>query len=229
MPHADRRGGDGVQLMSFVSHSGEGAPDNSCRPSYPAPLNAGRSRNMRANRRANTKPEVALRSALHGLGYRFRKDFRIDLPDGRRVRPDIVFTRRKIAVFVDGCFWHACPQHGRQPRRNEWYWSPKLRRNVERDRLANVALTDAGWRVVRVWEHEELPAAIARVVREIEHVFDDSSDVRQVPSTSLPLTSRPAPAVTQDAPKDRSEDRRSGPQQGESADHDRAGGTNELP
>ena len=80
---------------------------------------------MRAIRRAGTKPEIALRSALHRLGYRYRKDHRLDLADGVRVRPDIVFTARKVAVFVDGCFWHACPAHGREPAVNEWYWAPE--------------------------------------------------------------------------------------------------------
>jgi DNA mismatch endonuclease, patch repair protein len=131
---------------------------------YPRPLNEGRSRNMRANRRTGTKPEVALRSALHALGYRYRKDFRLDLPDGVRVRPDIVFTARKVAVFVDGCFWHVCPEHGREPTTNEWYWTPKLRRNMERDQVANAALTAAGWGVVRVWEHVPVPAAVGTIV-----------------------------------------------------------------
>jgi DNA mismatch endonuclease (patch repair protein) len=118
---------------------------------------------MRANRRTDTKPELALRSALHRQGYRFRKDFRLDL-DGGRVRPDIAFTGPRVAVFVDGCFWHVCPQHGRDPAINESYWSPKLRRNVERDRAADAALDAAGWRVVRVWEHEPLEAALAAVM-----------------------------------------------------------------
>jgi DNA mismatch endonuclease (patch repair protein) len=119
---------------------------------------------MQGNRRADTKPELALRSALHALGYRYRKDFRIDLPQ-RRVRPDIAFTRRKVAVFVDGCFWHACPEHGSQPKNNEWYWSPKLRKNVERDRAADDALTQAGWTVVRLWEHVPIDAAVTAVVK----------------------------------------------------------------
>ncbi|GAA4616596.1 very short patch repair endonuclease [Actinoallomurus liliacearum] len=134
---------------------------------YPRPLNEGRSRNMRANRRSDTKPEVALRHALHTLGYRYRKDFRLDLADGVRVRPDIVFTARKVAVFVDGCFWHVCPEHGREPSTNEWYWTPKLRRNVERDRQANAALEAAGWRVVRLWEHESLSSAVEIVVNAV--------------------------------------------------------------
>jgi len=94
---------------------------------------------MRANRRTDTKPEMALRRALHRQGYRFRKDYRLDLAGGTRVRPDIAFTARRVAVFVDGCFWHACPEHGTRPANNVWYWEPKLRRNVERDRAADRA------------------------------------------------------------------------------------------
>jgi DNA mismatch endonuclease, patch repair protein len=128
----------------------------------PLPLSRGRSRNLAAIRRTDTKPEIALRSALHRAGLRFRKDLRLDLKDGR-VRPDIVFTKRQVAVFVDGCFWHVCPQHGREPTNNEWYWTPKLRRNVERDRRADKLLNQAGWTVIRVWEHESLDAAVGRV------------------------------------------------------------------
>jgi DNA mismatch endonuclease, patch repair protein len=142
---------------------------------YPAPLNEGRSRNMQANRRANTKPEVVLRSALHRLGYRYRKDLRLDL-GGVKVRPDIVFTARKVAVFVDGCFWHVCPEHGRQPTTNEWYWTPKLRRNMERDAKVNAALVEAGWQVVRLWEHEPLPSAVEAVVAALIHRSEHASD-----------------------------------------------------
>jgi DNA mismatch endonuclease (patch repair protein) len=119
---------------------------------------------MRANRRTNTKPELALRRALHRLGYRYRKDHRLDLAGGARVRPDIAFTARKVAVFVDGCFWHSCPEHGSRPAVNVWYWDPKLRRNAERDLAANAALAAAGWAVVRIWEHEPVEAAVASVI-----------------------------------------------------------------
>jgi DNA mismatch endonuclease (patch repair protein) len=122
----------------------------------------GRSRNLAAVRRSDTKPEIAVRSALHRRGHRFRKDFRIDLPEGR-ARPDIVFTRAKVAVFIDGCFWHACPIHGREPTNNEWYWTPKLRKNVERDARNNQLLAASGWSVVRIWEHEELAGAVQAV------------------------------------------------------------------
>src|SRR5438445_12809478 len=119
---------------------------------------------MRANRRVDTKPELALRSALHRRGYRFRKDYRLDLDAGARVRPDIAFTAKRVAVFVDGCFWHVCPEHGTKPAANTWYWGPKLARNVERDRAADAALVAAGWQVVRTWEHESLGAAVAVVL-----------------------------------------------------------------
>ena len=130
---------------------------------YPFTADPGRAANMRGNRRADTKPELALRAALFAMGYRYRKDLRLDLP-ARRVRPDIAFTRRRVAVFVDGCFWHACPDHGSKPKSNEWYWSPKLTRNVERDRAADAALAQAGWTVIRLWEHVPLPDAVAAVV-----------------------------------------------------------------
>src|SRR5215813_8811730 len=160
---------DDVASAGASSGSGEGsvaippvvpAP----RPAYPHPSTAGRSANMKANRRADTKPELALRRALHALGYRYRKDYRLDLEGGVRVRPDIVFTARKVAVFVDGCFWHCCPQHGSQPAANTWYWEPKLRRNVDRDRAADAALGQAGWTVIRFWEHESIDIAVGEVV-----------------------------------------------------------------
>jgi DNA mismatch endonuclease, patch repair protein len=131
---------------------------------------------MRAIRRTDTKPELALRKALHGRGLRYRKDYRIDL-DGARVRPDIAFTARRVAVFVDGCFWHGCPEHGSKPAANTWYWEPKLDRNVQRDRAADAALGQAGWRVVRVWEHETLDAAVAAVMSALAEAGADTSRI----------------------------------------------------
>lgn len=114
---------------------------------------------MRANRSTDTKPEVALRSALHRRGLRFRKHSVIVL-DGMRIRPDIVFPRQKVAVFVDGCFWHGCPIHGQIPKRNREFWEQKLERNAARDYTQSSALQDAGWTVIRAWEHED-PAIVA--------------------------------------------------------------------
>jgi len=118
---------------------------------------------MRANRRVNTKPERLLRSELHRAGLRFRKDMRLDLGDVT-VRPDLVFTRARLAVFVDGCFWHQCPDHFQMPRANREYWEPKIARNVERDRAADLALKREGWTVLRFWEHVA-PADAAEAVR----------------------------------------------------------------
>jgi len=118
---------------------------------------------MRANRRTDTKPELALRHALHRLGYRYRKDYRLDLESGRRVRPDIAFTARKVAVFVDGCFWHACRSTGPSRGRTS---GTGARADQERraDRVNDAALILAGWTVVRLWEHVPLDEAVGTVV-----------------------------------------------------------------
>jgi len=163
---------------------------------YPHPSSAGRSANMRANRRTDTKPELALRRALHRQGYRFRKDYRLDLADGKRVRPDIAFTARHVAVFVDGCFWHACPEHGGKPANNTWYWEPKLRRNVERDRLADAALSAAGWDVVRVWEHEPLDAAVTAVLAALARSGRLPSGLERDGSTAHDDPAGPGPGET---------------------------------
>lgn len=114
---------------------------------------------MLANKRTDTKPELALRSELHRRGLRFRKDYRLDLGTVKP-RPDVVFTRAKVAVFVDGCFWHSCPNHREKtPKTNIDYWVPKLAQNVERDRKHDAALREAGWAVVRVWEHVDVAEA----------------------------------------------------------------------
>jgi DNA mismatch endonuclease, patch repair protein len=113
---------------------------------------------MRANRRVDTGPELSLRSELHRRGLRFRKDFPVQVTGGW-VRPDVVFPRQRVAIFIDGCFWHRCPEHGRLPKRNRDYWEPKLSRNVERDGLQTDRLKAAGWVVLRFFEH--VPEAIA--------------------------------------------------------------------
>jgi DNA mismatch endonuclease (patch repair protein) len=134
----------------------------------PRPTSEGRSRNQQAIRRADTGPELRLRSLLHARGLRFRKDYRIVLSEGDRARPDIVFTRAKVAVFYDSCFWHACPQHGRQPDVNNWYWGPKLARTAERDKKTTAALESHGWIVIRVWEHDDLADAVDRIAAEVQ-------------------------------------------------------------
>jgi DNA mismatch endonuclease (patch repair protein) len=131
-------------------------------PPAPAPSSASVRAVMQSNRGSGTKPEAAIRSALHASGLRFRKNLGIDAC-GRRVRPDVVFTRTRLAVFVDGCFWHCCPEHGGVPLTNRPYWTAKLARNVERDREVDEALWAAGWDVLRIWEHTPTHHAAALV------------------------------------------------------------------
>jgi DNA mismatch endonuclease (patch repair protein) len=120
---------------------------------------------MKGNRRADTRPEIALRSELHRRGLRFRKEVALR-PSRRLRRIDIVFPGVRLAVFLDGCFWHRCAEHGNRPRANTGYWSVKLARNVARDAEINAELAAAGWAVIRVWEHEDVVAAGTRVERE---------------------------------------------------------------
>lgn len=124
------------------------------RVNYPTTTDSGVRNVMRANRRRDTKPEIALRSALHRRGFRFRKDALVRTRE-RTVRVDVALPRHRVVVLVDGCFWHCCPQHGTQPRTNQSYWHPKLERNVARDQVTNQLLQAAGWRVIRIWEHED--------------------------------------------------------------------------
>lgn len=109
----------------------------------------------------DTAPELALRRELHSRGLRYRVHF-APLPGLRRTA-DIAFTRQRIAVFVDGCFWHSCPQHRTSPKANSGWWAEKLAANTTRDLAANVQLIDAGWSVVRVWEHVDPSVAAHHV------------------------------------------------------------------
>ena len=124
---------------------------------------ADRSRTMAAVRSTNTTPERSMRAALHRQGVRYRLGQVIET-DGRRIRPDLVFKGARVAVFVDGCFWHGCPDHCRKPGSNVEYWHGKIDRNRARDLRNEEALTAAGWIVVRVWEHEPAAEAAAGLV-----------------------------------------------------------------
>lgn len=117
---------------------------------------------MRSQKTSGTKPETAVRSLLHGMGLRYRVDYRPE-PDVR-TRPDIVFTRRRVAIYVDGCFWHGCPDHFIPPKNNEEWWAAKIWSNKSRDAKHRAALRDRGWTVAAYWEHES-PQAIAEAVR----------------------------------------------------------------
>ncbi len=121
---------------------------------------------MQVQRTRDTAPEMAVRRLLHSAGFRYRVD-RAPL-EGMRRRADIVFGPARVAVFIDGCFWHGCPQHGRpQTRANPDYWAEKLERNRARDADTDRRLSEAGWAVVRAWEHEApdtVAASVANVV-----------------------------------------------------------------
>jgi len=116
---------------------------------------------FRRQRVRDTAPELALRRLLHARGLRYRVD-QAPVP-GLRRRADVVFTGARIAVFVDGCFWHRCPQHFTAPKSNAQWWKDKIERTVHRDRQTDQALTAVGWVVLRIWEHEPPQAAADRV------------------------------------------------------------------
>lgn len=120
---------------------------------------------MQSNRRRDTSSERLVRSALHRRGLRFRVDLPIQVEGARPVRPDVVFPRARIAMFVDGCFWHGCPEHGTLPATNRGYWIPKIDENQQRDRRNTAALKTAGWTVIRVWAHEDADGVAERVER----------------------------------------------------------------
>ncbi|MEA5456428.1 very short patch repair endonuclease [Sinomonas sp. JGH33] len=117
---------------------------------------------MQGNRSRDTAPELLVRRAVHAMGLRYRVAFRPE-PDLRRTA-DLVFTRARIAVFIDGCYWHGCPEHYIEPKRNVDYWRPKIARNRERDEQTTAALASRGWLVLRFWSHED-PAAVAEAIR----------------------------------------------------------------
>lgn len=112
--------------------------------------------------------ELALRSILHSRGLRFRVHSRVIERTRRTV--DILFPAPRVAVFLDGCFWHGCPIHGTSPKNNAAWWRAKIDANIARDRDTDARLRAAGWTVVRVWEHEELTTAADRVESEVRSV-----------------------------------------------------------
>ena len=135
-------------------------------PLAPRASSEGARRTMIANRRRDTKPELLIRRALHASGLRYRVDY-APLASDRRRRADIVFTRAKVAVFVDGCFWHGCPTHFVMPKSNVDYWAPKIQRNMARDAETTHRLEDGGWTVLRFWEHEDPAIAAVRIMDKV--------------------------------------------------------------
>lgn len=120
---------------------------------------------MRAQRERDTGMERAVRSALHARGFRFRVHRRI--VKGCRREADVVFPRVRVAVFIDGCFWHGCPEHATWPKHNAKFWQRKIDENVRRDRDTDERLAAEDWQVIRVWEHEPVEAATTRIARAV--------------------------------------------------------------
>ncbi|WP_278236065.1 very short patch repair endonuclease [Isoptericola sp. AK164] len=130
-------------------------------PAHPGSSSRTVSRRMSRAKRRDTAPEFSLRLRLHALGLRYRVAYPV--PGQRRRSIDIAFTRARLAVFVDGCFWHGCEEHGIMPTANSEWWRTKIGANKSRDRDTDRVLMQQGWMVLRVWEHEEPATAVDRI------------------------------------------------------------------
>lgn len=122
-------------------------------------------RTMQANRRSDTAPEIAVRHLLHGDGFRYRVDW--PLPFDRRRRADIAFTRAKVAIFIDGCYWHGCAIHYVPPKANAEYWREKRRSNEKRDRDTDAQMSKLGWTVLRFWEHDDIAGYVVQTIEDV--------------------------------------------------------------
>jgi DNA mismatch endonuclease (patch repair protein) len=137
------------------------------------PSSAAVSARMSSFPRRNTAPELALRRLLHARGLRYRVN--LPVPGLSRRTIDVAFPRAKIAIFVDGCYWHGCPDHGRVPNSNREWWTEKLRRNQARDVATTEHLRATGWEVVRFWEHQP-PEQVADLVEQaVRRTFRSSA------------------------------------------------------
>ncbi|WKU02082.1 very short patch repair endonuclease [Micromonospora soli] len=150
---------------------------------------------MQRQRRKDTEPELAIRRALHRAGLRYR--ICVPVAGLRRRTIDIAFTRIKLAVFVDGCFWHGCPQHATWPKANAAWWEAKILKNRERDQETTRQLEDAGWTVIRIWEHEPADEAATRLV-------DTVRSMRKLWAPTPDAAADPSPGSDRTRPTDRS-------------------------
>lgn len=130
-------------------------------PAHPGSTGEAVSRRMSTLKRKDNDAELAVRRLLHAAGYRYRVHYAV--PDLPRRTIDIAFTRARVAVFVDGCFWHGCPEHGTEPRSNSEWWATKLAANLSRDRDTDAHLRQVGWTVIRAWEHTPAADVLAEV------------------------------------------------------------------
>lgn len=132
----------------------------------PSPSSPCVSARMSRQTSQNTTAEWAVRQLLHASGYRYRIHYPV--PGMRRRKIDIAFTRVRLAVLIDGCFWHGCPEHATSPKANAEWWRQKLDRNIERDQETNAQLRSEGWTVLRFWEHESPDAVMHQVAAAVE-------------------------------------------------------------
>ncbi|PZE26111.1 very short patch repair endonuclease [Curtobacterium sp. MCBD17_028] len=147
-----------------VDYGGDSSPVDGDTPAADSLPSAATRRSMQGNRSRDTRPELGVRRLLHAAGLRYRVAHR-PLPNLRRTA-DILFTRARVAVFIDGCYWHRCPEHASTPRTRTEFWVEKFDRNVARDAETTAALEASGWLVLRFWEHEN-PASVANEVERI--------------------------------------------------------------
>lgn len=130
-------------------------------PRHPGPSSERVSRRMSEQARRDTHPEISVRKLLHAAGYRYRVAYPV--PGHPRRTIDIAFTRDRVAVFMDGCFWHGCPEHGNSPASNTAWWTKKITNNQRRDADTTAQLTARGWAVLRYWEHEDPDSVVRKV------------------------------------------------------------------
>jgi DNA mismatch endonuclease (patch repair protein) len=150
---------------------------------------------MQSNRSRDTKPEIALRRKVHALGLRYyvaRAPFA-----GMRRKADLIFPRAKIAIFLDGCFWHGCPHHFRRPITNAEYWDAKISGNRQRDSEVDTQLAAAGWLVIRVWEHEDMASAADSIAQAVRSRINLRPDTRPLPSPLPCVETDSEPSVSQ--------------------------------
>lgn len=127
----------------------------------PQPLSHTVQNRLRNQRTTGTDPEMAIRRLSHAQGLRYRVNARPERD--LRVKPDMIFTRQRLAVFIDGCFWHGCPTHFIPPTNNAEWWASKINANIARDQASREQLRSRGWRVLSIWEHEPPEEAVLRI------------------------------------------------------------------